>query len=224
MCLRSRLASLIAIVTALYGIVNAMPVQQPPGPDPGAQRRVSRPPRKLLPLDGAISYFIAAGIDRSRYMPGDAQLAVWAFEEWQRATPRLRFIRTDDESNSVVRLYWVPWRATELGATSSFGANGRPAASVFVAPDTRHLPAALARAAAEDPLMRDTIVYFLCLHEIGHALGLAHTADPADIMQAGGHADVLFPRLRTRISTRASIPMSNWLSNNDRMRVASLYD
>ena len=50
-----------------------------------------------------------------------------------------------------------------------------------------------------DALFRDTIVYLTCLHELGHALGLAHTADFADVMYFfgfGGDITEFFGRYR----------------------------
>ena len=63
-------------------------------------------------------------------------------------------------------------------------------------------------APGDDPLLRETIVYLTCLHESGHAFGLAHTHNFADIMysfQYGGDIAAYFGRYRARLKTRADI-------------------
>jgi hypothetical protein len=82
----------------------------------------------------------------------------------------------------------------------------------------------LEASANRDPLLRDTIVYFLSLHEIGHALGiLGHTSGAEDVMQNGGRENQLFPRLRKRLNARASIRTIEWLSDTDKRLAATLY-
>ena len=60
-------------------------------------------------------------------------------------------------------------------------------AEVYVLPDLRGMGPDILAAGSQDPLFRDTIVYLTCLHETGHALGLSHTADFADIMYFFGY-------------------------------------
>jgi hypothetical protein len=68
--------------------------------------------------------------------------------------------------------------------------------------------------------MRDAIVYLTCLHESGHALGLAHTRSFADIMysfQYGGDITAYFQRYRVLLKTRADIPAHSGISDADRV-------
>jgi predicted Zn-dependent protease len=77
-----------------------------------------------------------------------------------------------------------------------------------------------------DPLLRETIVYLTCLHETGHALGLAHTAAFADIMysfQFGGDIAEYFGRYRRQLSARQDIRKHSGMSEDDRMRINQLY-
>ena len=46
----------------------------------------------------------------------------------------------------------------------------RPRAFVYVTPGIKGQGPAIARLAARDPLLRDTIVYLTCVHELGHAI------------------------------------------------------
>ncbi len=76
-----------------------------------------------------------------------------------------------------------------------------------------------------DPLLRDTVVYLTCLHETGHALGLAHTAAFADIMysfQHGGDIAEYFARYRRQLSARRDIPKHSGASDADRRRLVEL--
>lgn len=101
-------------------------------------------------------------------------------------------------------------------------ANRRRAALVFVRPNTHLMHKMLGPAAESDPLLRDTIVYLTCLHEIGHALGLGHTTAENDVMRAEGFAPN-FERYRQKLSTRADIAKVAWLSEVDTLRIRGLY-
>jgi hypothetical protein len=181
--------------------------------------------RKLIPIDqkGTIPYFIADGFNPSGHIPSDTELVVWAFEEWERAAKNIHFTRSEDQGRSLVRLHWVPPKRGRGGLTHALMENGRPIANIFVSANMGQFRG-LERATKTDPLLRDTIIYFLSLHEIGHAIGiLGHTRNPDDVMHVGGRVDVLFPKLRKRVSTRESIRTLEWLSAADKRFAAALY-
>ena len=72
--------------------------------------------------------------------------------------------------------------------------------------------------AGEDQLLRETVVYLTCLHETGHALGLAHTAAFADIMytfQYGGDIAEYFGRFRRKLKAREDIARTSAISVAD---------
>jgi hypothetical protein len=84
----------------------------------------------------------------------------------------------------------------------------------------------IARRARADPLLRDSIVYLTCLHELGHALGLMHTRDFRDIMfyfGYGGDVVEYFGRYRSQIHSRNDIAEVSGLSDADVNRLREIY-
>ena len=65
--------------------------------------------------------------------------------------------------------------------------------------------------------MRDVVLYYVCLHEVGHALGLSHSDNPRDIMWPGANGVTLpiYDRYRHHLMTRDDIPRAAWLSHDD---------
>jgi len=190
-------------------------------------RSVSFAQRGSVPLDprGHISYFIDAGTPGSGYQAGDDDLAMWALHEWERnSRGAIQFERTSDEGEGLLRLYWLPRAATNIGQARRFMSQGRIRAMVVIRPNMETWPKATRTTIKRDPLLRDTIVYLICLHEIGHALGLAHSSGPDDVMREGETASNVawFQRFRPRVTARAEIPTTPWLSSNDVARLNSL--
>ena len=151
--------------------------------------------------------------------PGDAELAQWAMEAWQAASAgRLTLQKTADHDKAHIRVNWTSGSSGLYGETRAILVDGVRGAEVFVLP-TVVPPGA-------DALLRDAIVYVTCLHEAGHALGLTHTTDFADIMysfQYGGDIAEYFARYRRQISSREDIRKHAGMSAHDRERLAELY-
>ncbi len=152
----------------------------------------------------------------SSVRPGDAELALWALESWQRAAGgALTFVRAASEDEALVRVYWAPAAGGQYGEMRPLEVDGRRGAAVYIRPDTTALGDEIAAQARLDALFRDTIVYLTCLHELGHALGLAHTADFEDVMYFfgfGGDITEFFGRYRRTLSERGDIRASSGLS------------
>jgi hypothetical protein len=150
----------------------------------------------------------------SSCVAGDVDLARWAMEAWQEASAgRLHLVGTAEPSHALIRLVWAEPSQGMYGETMPFMVNGHRGAQIFVRTNTQ---------AVKDRLLRDTIVYLTCLHESGHALGLAHTAQFDDIMysfQYGGDIPEYFGRYRRKLMTREDIRKNSGLSPADRMRL-----
>ena len=151
---------------------------------------------------------------------GDPELAQWAMEAWQAASAgHLTLEKTADRDSAHIRVYWTTGSAGQFGETRPILVDGVRGAEVFVLP-------AVVPLGEKDAVLRDAIVYLTCLHETGHALGLEHTADFADIMysfQYGGDIREYFARYRRRLSSRKDIRKHAGMSKDDRARLAQQY-
>jgi len=150
----------------------------------------------------------------------DPELAQWAMEAWQSASGgTLRLEKTADRAQAHIRVYWVTGSDGLYGETRTVDVNGERGAEVYVLPT-------VVPPGEKDQLLRDAIVYLTCLHETGHALGLEHTANFADIMysfQYGGDIPEYFGRYRRLLESRADIRKHSGMSAADRQRVAERF-
>jgi hypothetical protein len=179
-----------------------------------------------LDAKGPITYFIAVGSEQTGFRQADRQLALWALEAWQRSAAKGLRIEAAPEPAALVRLYWAEPSDGQYGEMRPLSVGGRRGAAVFIRPDMESLGQDIARRAREDALLRDSIVYLTCLHELGHALGLAHTRDFRDIMYFFGYGgDVVeyFGRYRAQLRSRNDIAAASGLSDADVGRIRAMY-
>lgn len=185
----------------------------------------SSPPR--LDSNAAISYFIENGRSVPGYRDTDRELARFALDAWSRESGgALTFSEAHAATDALIRVRWVSSGGGMYGETEDVRVNGKPGAVVNVMPDVSMQGEPLAGLAAADVLLRDTIVYLTCVHELGHAAGLQHTRNFDDIMFSFGYGgDVVqyFMRYRTKIRSRDDIRKYSGLSDGDRRTLHDLY-
>jgi hypothetical protein len=180
------------------------------------------------PLDTSlpVPYYIDDGTGRTGFRPSDRELASWAVAAWQRHAATAIELVPGPESTALVRLYWADQREGQYGEMRPLIVRGRNGAAVYIRPDMEGLGPGIARRTAEDDLLRDSIVYLTCVHELGHALGLSHTASFDDIMYYfgyGGDIVEFFSRYRRQLRSRSDIARIAGLSDADIKRLRTLY-
>ena len=182
----------------------------------------------LMPLDasGRLTYFISEGEPASGYRRGDRELAVWALRAWEQSSGGAIRLVESSRPEALILVNFVGAQAGNYGEMRPIYVNGRRGAEVFIRPDTDGLGPDIGGMARADPLMRDTIVYLTCVHELGHALGLNHTGNYADIMYFfgfGGDIPGFFRRYRNQLKTRSDIANVAGVSESDIQKLRALY-
>jgi hypothetical protein len=175
---------------------------------------------------GLITYFIADGTGKPGFHSSDSELARWALQAWQRSAANGLHFAAAPESSALIRVYWAGPDSGEYGETRPIVVGGQQGAAVFIRPDMDSLGEEIARHARADTLLRDSIVYLTCLHELGHALGLTHTRDFRDIMYYfgfGGNVVEYFGRYRSQVHARNDIAGVSGLSEDDVKRIRAIY-
>ncbi len=187
----------------------------------------SRTNMGLLDASEPIPFVIQAGREVPGSVASDRELAIWALKAWSRESGgKLKFIEAASVESGLIRLRWVSAREGLFGETQHIKVAGKDGALVFVMPDVSQLGEPLATRAAHDSLLRDTIVYLTCVHELGHAVGLPHTRQFEDIMYSfgyGGDIVAYFMRYRGKLKSRQDIPKYSGLSSADADVLQQLY-
>lgn len=149
----------------------------------------------------------------TRCVEGDAQLAQWALDAWERVSDkRIHFVEKS-RSEAMFRMVWALPARGVYGETVPIDVNGARGAQMNLRVEDGF---------TKDRLLHDTIVYLTCVHEAGHALGLPHTSNFDDIMytfQYGGDIDEYFGRYRRKLATREDIRKYTGISAADRARL-----
>jgi hypothetical protein len=193
---------------ALLIVVGTHLVQRPAAASATVQQALTAP----------VPFFIADGAGKRGFRAGDSELARWALDAWQRSVvDGLRFAPSR-EDDALLRVYWIEAEDGRYGEAQPLLVGDRRGTAVYVRPDTSGLGAGIGAATSRDPLLREAVVYLTCLHETGHALGLTHTREFADIMYSfeyGGDLARYFGRYRAQLRSRADIASVSGLSPGD---------
>lgn len=166
-----------------------------------------------------VPYYVTDGKGVAGYDSADRELAVFAVEAWSRESgERLKFTPAKSEADALLVVRWVAAGEGRFGEMRRITVRDKQGAEVFISPGVSSMGEPFASRAARDRLFRDTIVYLTCVHEIGHAVGLQHTANFEDIMYYfgyGGDLAAYFLRYRDKLQSRPDIRKFSGLSAND---------
>src|SRR6266850_2498373 len=166
-----------------------------------------------------ISVYIEDGKGVPGYHDSDRELAKLALDAWSRESAgRLKFSESGAANTALIRFRWISPDGGLYGETQRIQVNGKPGAVVYVMPQVSVQGEPLASRAFQDALLRDAVVYLTCVHELGHAVGLSHTAKFEDIMYFfgyGGNILDYFMRYRSKLQSRSDIAKYSGLSAGD---------
>ena len=182
----------------------------------------------LLALAIVFTYWIEpCNPQKAACAAGDEQLAEWALKAWDRvAAGGLQFTRVMEKEKALLRISWEGAAGGLYGEAMPIQVGDRRGAEIHVRSDLRSFGPDFVTRGGRDQLFRDTIVYLTCLHESGHALGLAHTREFDDIMysfQFGGDFIEYFDRYRRKLARRDDFAKNSGTSAADEKRVHTLY-
>src|SRR5216117_4140201 len=167
----------------------------------------------------SITYFIDDGKGVPGYRDSDRELAKLALDAWSRESGgQLKFSEAKAVESALIRFRWISPNEGLYGETQRVQVNGKPGAIVYVMPQVVVQGEPLASRAVQDVLLRDTIVYLTCVHELDHAVGLSHTRKFEDIIYYFGYGgDILdyFMRYRNKLQSRGDIATHSGLSLSD---------
>ena len=181
----------------------------------------------VLDAHQPITVYIEDGKGVQGYRESDPELAKMALDAWSRESGgKLKFTESKERDAALIRLRWISPTEGLYGETQRIEVKGKPGAVVYVMPQVAAQGEPLASRAVQDTLLRDTVVYLTCVHELGHAVGLSHTNKFQDIMYYFGYGgDILqyFMRYRNQLQSRADIPKHSGLSAGDAEILRNLY-
>jgi predicted Zn-dependent protease len=182
----------------------------------------------LVPAAETFTYWIEPCSDTTAECEAaDVELAEWAMQAWERASNGMLQFTPSPLSKARIRLYWAKEGSQGLyGEARAISVLGKPGAEVHIRTALHALGPKVESMGRQDALFRHSIVYLTSVHEIGHALGLAHTKSPADIMYSfefGGDVLEYFGRYRRKLKAREDIPTNPGFSLEDRKRLHALY-
>jgi hypothetical protein len=173
-----------------------------------------------VPRHWAKGSVIRLWIDTQQMPPNGEALVEKAMQTWTAAAGGRFTIVKAWESTAPVRLHFMS-ADYRYGVTSP---RVNPQTGLIVKAEV-----AVASDAGRDALERQIIVYLTALHEIGHALGMEHTADINTIMylfREPGDGAKFFGAYRKKLKSADDIGSADatGLSQDDVVTLRALYD
>ena len=153
-----------------------------------------------------------------------------ALSRWAQVA-KITFQQVADSVSANIRIGWGSFTGSQVGQTDySYGQNDNKFVSGVTVRLQDPATSAVAASTSADYSGTATSLYQVALHEIGHALGLAHNTDPNSVMYAtlgrsnvdldqtdidgiqalyGASADATITSASTMVSTKAAITAQN---------------
>jgi hypothetical protein len=151
---------------------------------------------------------------------GAEELVSRALRTWTAAAQHIRLERTAERRDARIRVHF----ATSPGVYGETRPRVDPATGAITSADV----VIATDIAGDDPLTQRIVLYLTALHELGHAIGLPHTDNFADIMYSFRRPDDgerYFMAYRRRLHAPGDVGSAqvSGLSPNDIATVRALY-
>ncbi len=127
----------------------------------------------------AIKVYVASGTSTSGFKPEYAGFLTDSFKQWETACPTVKFEFVRSQSDSDIDCAWTE-DATKIASSLEGGETSLQSGGTNINHATITI---LTKGASADSPLSPNQLRVVCLHQIGHALGLAgHSPKPQDVM------------------------------------------
>ncbi len=151
----------------------------------------------------------------------EAPLAHAAMKQWEAASDGKLIVKAvDKEDEAELRFRWLnPQYRGHYGSSIAKMVKGKLVHDLVINGTMAN--------EEKDPLLAATILFLTCVHESGHALGLQHTRDFADIMYSfefGGDLQEYFARYRRQLQSREDFKKVSPVAKGDAAQLRAILD